>query len=499
VQGNSTNGIGVYGYSPNYIGVLGNGSQVGVFGQNLNPAGFAGYFQGLVRMTSDLTVDGTIYGNANRVGGYHGYDLFALAENESVTGRPAFNGGTTGVNAPFSVDSTYVVANLNADMLDGIHAAGFIQAGQASSITTDMVTNGTLLFEDLASNGCASGEIAKYNGSAWVCSADNGSANADTLDGYHAGNSSGEVPVSNGSVNTNLNADLVDGKHVSISTPGNWCYASSVNNITCDQATPAPASHTHWGATWSGSGTGLTLGGGNTGLDGSGNYYGVFASSPNTGVHGEASAGGIGVEGYGDMSWGTGVYGQGNYGMTSYGISYGLSTSSNYVGIETYGVHTGIYAQGGTNAGVFNGNVSVTGDFSVSGLKGAVVKTKDYGTRWLYAVESPENWFEDFGLGKLVNGSATIPIEPIFAQTVNLAETYHVFLTPHGNCLLYIAAMDEIAFTVQTDDITGCDITFDYRIVAKRLGYESTRLEEFVEPEMPVLPGSSMMPEAPQP
>lgn len=38
---------------------------------------------------------------------------------------------------------------------------------------------------------------------------------ADTLDGYHAGNASGQVPISNGTVNTNLNADLVDGKHAS--------------------------------------------------------------------------------------------------------------------------------------------------------------------------------------------------------------------------------------------------------------------------------------------
>lgn len=37
--------------------------------------------------------------------------------------------------------------------------------------------------------------------------------NADTVDGYHAGNSSGQVPVSNGTVNTNLNADLLDGSH----------------------------------------------------------------------------------------------------------------------------------------------------------------------------------------------------------------------------------------------------------------------------------------------
>jgi len=39
--------------------------------------------------------------------------------------------------------------------------------------------------------------------------------NADKVDGYHAGNSSGQVALSNGTVCTNLNADRVDGYHVS--------------------------------------------------------------------------------------------------------------------------------------------------------------------------------------------------------------------------------------------------------------------------------------------
>jgi len=39
----------------------------------------------------------------------------------------------------------------------------------------------------------------------------NTNLNADYLDGLHAGNSSGYIPISNGTVNTNLNADLWDG------------------------------------------------------------------------------------------------------------------------------------------------------------------------------------------------------------------------------------------------------------------------------------------------
>lgn len=37
--------------------------------------------------------------------------------------------------------------------------------------------------------------------------------NAGSLNGYKQGNKSGNIPISNGTVNSNLNADMLDGKH----------------------------------------------------------------------------------------------------------------------------------------------------------------------------------------------------------------------------------------------------------------------------------------------
>jgi hypothetical protein len=54
---------------------------------------------------------------------------FNLAQSETVSGIPAFNGGASGVSAPFSVDSTNTVTNLNADLLDGQHASAFAASG----------------------------------------------------------------------------------------------------------------------------------------------------------------------------------------------------------------------------------------------------------------------------------------------------------------------------------------------------------------------------------
>ncbi len=132
------------------------------------------------------------------------------------------------------------------------------------------------------------------------------------------------------------------------------------------------------------------------------------------------------------------------------------------------------YILNGANTTVFNVNES--GNMTAIGTKAATVPTQDYGYRQLYAVESPAVWFEDFGAAQLVNGHATVTIEPIFAQTVNLTETYHVFLTPLGDCPLYVAEKTPTSFTVQAMNGRECSIAFDYRIIAPRLGYESLRL-----------------------
>ncbi|AQR93491.1 hypothetical protein [Clostridium saccharoperbutylacetonicum] len=54
--------------------------------------------------------------------------------------------------------------------------------------------------------------------------------NADKVDGYDAGNSSGNIPVSNGVVNANLNADMVDGIHASNLSQTKRLTATQINN-----------------------------------------------------------------------------------------------------------------------------------------------------------------------------------------------------------------------------------------------------------------------------
>ena len=121
----------------------------------------------------------------------------------------------------------------------------------------------------------------------------------------------------------------------------------------------------------------------------------------------------------------------------------------------------------------------VIGSFIATGSKSALVETASYGKRQLYAVESPENWFEDFGSALLIHGRATVKLDPIFAQTVSTDAGYYVFLTPKGDCEgLYVAIQSASSFQIREMRHGKSTIAFDYRVVAKRKGYERVRLAE---------------------
>lgn len=65
------------------------------------------------------------------------------------------------------------------------------------------------------------------------------------------------------------------------------------------------------------------------------------------------------------------------------------------------------------------------------------------------------------------------------SQTVNTDMTYHVFLTPSENSQgLYVARKTAGGFEVREQGDGKSDVAFDYRIVARRRGYEGLRLRE---------------------
>jgi hypothetical protein len=126
--------------------------------------------------------------------------------------------------------------------------------------------------------------------------------------------------------------------------------------------------------------------------------------------------------------------------------------------------------------------IDTSGDLFCSGSKSAVVPLKSGHKVALYAVEAPENWFEDFGTSELRGGSAVISLDPAFTQTVNAGAGYHVFLTPKGDCHgLYVSQETPTSFAVHELGGGTSNIAFDYRITARRKGYENIRLADVTE------------------
>ena len=255
---------------------------------------------------------------------------------------------------------------------------------------------------------------------------------------------------------------------------GTYGLASRSSNVAYGGYFLATASATGIGSF----GKGAYVGGWGQASGTSGNAYGgVFygTSSPS---------------GYGVFAQGTkyGVYGHANAttGLTAAG--YFKNSSSGGIGVwanagASSGSTKAIFAQctSATGyAGYFDGRLHVTGDLTCGGNKNCVVRLKDGTQRVLYAVESPESWFEDLGTAQLKHGVAVVKLAEDFAQTVNTLDAgYHIFLTPLGDCRgLYVAQKTVHSFEVRELGSGQTDVAFDYRIMAKRLGHEKERLNE---------------------
>ena len=166
-----------------------------------------------------------------------------------------------------------------------------------------------------------------------------------------------------------------------------------------------------------------------------------------------------------------GLAGDSNQSMSTTGRSGRDATTTHNVAIVSFNGHFGFC------------NVNTDGVLFCSGPLSAVVPV-DNGQRQvaLHAVESPENWFEDFGAGRLENGTASVALDPTFAETVKGTSDYHVFLTPEGDCRgLNVSRKTASGFEVRELGGGRSTVAFDYRIVALRRGFENVRLEDVTE------------------
>jgi hypothetical protein len=222
---------------------------------------------------------------------------------------------------------------------------------------------------------------------------------------------------------------------------------------------------------------------------------------------GSSAGGGAGV--WGDGYGSTGVYGTAddshavfvfnNTGNDIFRAALGASNISTAQGALVFATE-GAELDGGLLVGTCS--IDVDGNLSCDGTVTSSAQTAAGRQLKLYGVASPENWFEDAGSGQLSGGSAQIPLDPAFASTVNTGEAYHVFLTPNGDCRgLYVASKTAAGFEVRELGGGTSNISFDYRIMAKRRGFGSVMSKDRREAPaassrcLPAPPGRSLLTE----
>jgi hypothetical protein len=218
------------------------------------------------------------------------------------------------------------------------------------------------------------------------------------------------------------------------------------------------------------------------------NGFGLYGLSPNVGVYGSASGSSILGTGYGPAGvWGD-TGGEAGHFVAVQGTADG-NTGGYFVNnsqccwtllaVNQYGSDSSIAVFGayGNNSGA-GCSIDGAGDLSCTGSDTAVAPAGAQKVS-LYATHATEDWFEDAGSGQLLNGSTRVDLDPTFAQTVNTGVSYHVFLTPSGDCKgLYVSQKSATSFEVRELGGGTSDIAFDYRIMAKRNGFENVRLAD---------------------
>jgi len=342
-------------------------------------------------------------------------------------------------------------SGLDADYLDGLNSTNFASSGhnhdadyvnenQASSVTSNMITDDEIVDADISSSAnISASKIADGTGSG---------LDADMLDGLDA---SSFLSTASDYGRSGVATDLYEGS----STLTN----KYINNIGPDTISSSASLYMALVATSSNDGGGVS---GIASSTGPVSPVGLYGSAYSSGM----TATPIGVKGYATDNTG--------FGGTAYGGYFSTATGGlgGHIGVYGYSDQLGVYGQGGTNGVYYSGGLAGTG------TKSCVVRTSR-GPTLLYCQESPENWFEDFGEGQLRGGQIHVELDPLFLETVTIdnAHPMKVFVQLEGDCNGVYVSKGVTGFDVIELAKGTSSVPFSYRVVAKRAGFEDRRLD----------------------
>ncbi|NUM50865.1 MAG: collagen-like protein [Flavobacteriales bacterium] len=168
----------------------------------------------------------------------------------------------------------------------------------------------------------------------------------------------------------------------------------------------------------------------------------------------------------------------------------GVGSAGGYFEVMNGGVSTS-WAYIGTRDG------GVARKISGNGTVNTIVKDLNDKLVLLSCPEAPENFFQDFGTGQLVNGVAKITLDPVFSKNIEVNEKHplRVFIQLEGDCKgVFVSDKTKDGFIVRELDGGNSTVQFTWFVTANRAneilndGTKANYAEERFAPAMGPLP-----------
>ncbi|MBP6431949.1 MAG: hypothetical protein KA319_09290 [Ferruginibacter sp.] len=169
---------------------------------------------------------------------------------------------------------------------------------------------------------------------------------------------------------------------------------------------------------------------------------------------------------------------------TQYGVAGFATTTVNTDGTNTAGTNGASASAGGyfevQNAGGVPQTWAYVGVRDNTGTNRKIIGNgtvntivKDYNNKMvmLSAPESPENLFQDYGQGKLINGKAHITIDPTFAKNILVNDNHplRIFVQLEGDSKgVYVTNKTQFGFDVVELSNGQSNINFTYTVIGNR-------------------------------
>ncbi len=353
----------------------------------------------------------------------------------------------------------------DADRLQGKDTTGFVRTGQASSVTSAMIVDGTIAGADINRMGASTGQVLKWNGTLWTPANDSAGG---VPSGPAGGDLTGTYP------NPTIASDAVTSAKI---------LDRSIRGI--DLAKPCTLT------------AALNSPQAILKLRNSGTGHGVVIESVGSSAMRIEHARGYGIYINRAGSDGVVVYRAGNYGLYVDSVAHSgvfVSTARYYGLYITRAGTNGIFVSRSGGSGVHVDSAATYGVYSVGATAGGRFMAENANAEGIYVHTYGNNatdtavvaygrgyatggWFTGgllgdkeapciissdltivaYGTGKLVDGSATIEYPDIFRENIRSDVPVTITVTPRGKPagLLYVSEQDFGSFRVEMAAIAG--------------------------------------------